>query len=238
MRTIIGSFLCFFLFLANIPAICNAQSYEETIQNFVHRIAEGKSDSVASKLPLLQQKYPHSPGVLYIEGLITSDGTEAIHYFTMVADSFPRNPWAADALARMAEVFRATGASTNAARQIERLHHEYPQSPYITSRYLTQISSDSSDKNVLPHRDIVKEYAIQIGAFAVRQNAEQIQKKLEAGGFKADIFENLLDGKNLLYLVWIGSYSSEEAAQKDLAAIKENFNISGVLRPRTAWKKW
>ena len=238
MRIIIGYFLCFCLFLASIPAICIAQSYEETVQNFVHRIAEGKSDSVASKLPSLQQQYPHSPGVLYIEGLITSDGTEAIHYFTMVADSFPRNPWAADALARMVEVFRATGASTNAAQQIERLHHEYPQSPYITSRYLTRVSSDSGDENVLPHPYMGKEYAIQIGAFAVRQNAEQIQKKVAAGGFKADIFENLLDGKNLLYLVWIGSYSSEEAAQKDLVTIREKFSISGVLRPRPAWKKW
>ena len=236
MRIIIGFFLCCSLLLANIPAICNAQSYKETIRTFVHRIAEGKSDSVASKLPSLEQKYPQSPGVLYIEGLITSDGTEAIHYFTMVADSFPHNPWAADALARMVEVFRATGESTNAAQQFERLHSEYPQSPYITSQYLTRASS--GDENAPPHQNIANEYAIQIGAFGVKQNAERMQKKLILGGFKAEIFENLLDGKNLLYLVWIGSYTSAEAAQKDIAEIKEKFNISGVLRPRTAWKKW
>ena len=236
MKATIGCFLLFSLLFAFLPDFCHAQSYEETIQNFVHRIAEGKSDSVTPKLPTLRKAYPHSPGVLYIEGLITSDGREAIHYFTMVADSFPGNPWSADALARMTEIFRATGESQNASQQIERMHREYPQSPYITSNYLTRISS--GDDNAPPHHDIANEFAIQIGAFAIKQNAERMQKKLIAGGFKAEIFENLLDGKNLLYLVWIGSYPSAEAAQKDLSDIKEKFNLSGVLRPRTAWKKW
>ncbi|HMD13403.1 MAG TPA: hypothetical protein VKI62_02115, partial [Bacteroidota bacterium] len=156
MKSNIGFFLCFSLFLISIPEICPAQSYEETIQNFVHRIAEGKSDSVTPKLPTLREAYPHSPGVLYIEGLITSDGREAIRYFTTVADSFPANPWSADALARMTEIFRTTGESQHASQQIERLHREYPQSPYITSNYLARISS--GDENAPPHRNIANEF--------------------------------------------------------------------------------
>ncbi len=79
----------------------------------------------------------------------------------------------------------------------------------------------------------VKELAIQLGAFALKKNALRLQQRLRAIGYHADIFENLIDGKNLLYLVWVGSYPSEEAAKPDLDSIKARIKIEGVARPRS-----
>jgi len=214
----------------------SAQTYEQTINTFVHQIAEGKSESVAPKLASLKEQYSLSPGVMYIEGLITSDGKEAIHYFTVVADSSSGNPWRADALARMVELLRATGSDKDASDRLTQLRHDYPNSGYITTAYFQ--SPQFADDRLLPHNTSGTEYSIQVGAFAVKGNAEKLYRRVTAGGYKAEILENLLDGKNLLYLVWVGSYASPDLANKDLAGIKSKFKIAGVLRPRTAWKKW
>lgn len=83
----------------------------------------------------------------------------------------------------------------------------------------------------------VKEYGIQVGAFSKKKNAIRLQQKIQAAGYRVDIYENFIDGKQLLYLVWVGIYLSEEDAQPDLTAIKSNFNIDGVIRPRTVSRR-
>ncbi|HUL44237.1 MAG TPA: SPOR domain-containing protein [Bacteroidota bacterium] len=232
---------CFCLFIvlfliASLPTRLNSQTYEQTIHSFVRQIAEGKSDAVAPQVASLRQQYPLTPGVMYVEGLITADGKEAIHYFTVIADSSPQNPWRADALARMVELLRASGSDKDASVRLAQLRSEYPKSGYITTSYFQtpQFANDRTLTRVASGT----EYSIQVGAFAKKTNAEKLCKKIKAGGYKAEVLENLLDGKNLLYLVWVGSYLSPEAADKDLAGIKTKYRIAGVLRPRTAWKKW
>jgi hypothetical protein len=79
----------------------------------------------------------------------------------------------------------------------------------------------------------IKEYAIQVGAFAKKKNAERLQQRIQTDGYRVDVYENLIDGKRLFYLVWVGVYRSEEEAQPDLTVIKSKFDIDGVIRPRT-----
>lgn len=95
-----------------------------------------------------------------------------------------------------------------------------------------QISAaDSSSLNA------VKEYAIQVGAFTKKGNAERLKRRIQTAGYRVDIYENLLDGQRLLYLVWVGVYQSEESAQPDVAVIKSKFKIDGVIRPRTVARR-
>ncbi len=105
-----------------------------------------------------------------------------------------------------------------------------------------QIQTTSPDNRISVHslngedsasQIAVKEYAIQVGAFAKKEHAERLRKRIQKAGFRVDIYENLLDGQRLLYLVWVGVYQSEESAQPDLAVIKSKFKIDGVIRPRT-----
>jgi len=92
-------------------------------------------------------------------------------------------------------------------------------------------AADTSSENA------VKEYAIQVGAFAKKENAERLKKRIQTAGYRVDIYENLLDGQRLLYLVWVGVYLSEESAQPDVAVIKSKFKIDGVIRPRTVARR-
>ena len=88
---------------------------------------------------------------------------------------------------------------------------------------------------VAPERE-GEEYAIQIGAFSAKRNAERLWRKFSTEGYHVDIYENLPDGKNLLYLVWVGSFRSREEAKQEIREIKKKFNIEGTLATRAAWK--
>ncbi len=79
------------------------------------------------------------------------------------------------------------------------------------------------------------DYAIQVGAFAHRAYAVKLKQKLAKAGYKVDVYDNFIDGKKLLHLVWVGTYSSESEAQAERAAISQQFKIDGVIRARTAW---
>lgn len=81
------------------------------------------------------------------------------------------------------------------------------------------------------------EYTVQVGAFIKPANAQKLQQKFSQKGYLAEIFENLLDGKQLYYLVWIGSFSEAGEAEKMVDSISSEFHIKGVLRPRSAWHR-
>lgn len=233
------TFLSILVLLFVTCSMTSAQIQKQKIIEYVRMISEGKEDRVATQLPLLKTTIKDRPSVSYIEGLLASDGITAIKYFRIVADSFPNNEWQDDALVRIAEIYNNTGMRQPMEETISRLRASYPQSPYVTTNYISHISADSSETaRTISLDGQSSEYAIQLGAFSVRENAVKYQQRLKASGLQADIFENFLDGKNLLYLVWVGSYKSMESAQQNLSNIKNKFGVKGIIRTRASWRRW
>ena len=216
-----------------------AQPYQKKFFEYVRLIASGKGSIVSSKITDLRCKIPETAGLVYIEGLLASDDREAIQYFHVVTDSFPRSEWADDALARLFELYMDQGQRGTALDEMERLRSQYPNSPYVTTNYLAQSSLASVSDSIPTDVHISgKEFAVQVGAFSIRANADKLRQQFMLDGYRTDIYENLLDGRNLLYLVWIGSFKTREEADRTLAEIKSKYNIDGILRTRSSWKKW
>jgi SPOR domain len=240
MRRIQRQMLGLLLFTFLLRCTVFSQLYERKIVEYVRKISEGKSEEVLSKLPDLKTKFPHAAGMIYIEGLVATNGEESIKCFNVIADSFPRSEWADDALARLFEYHMQVGEPREAETNLHRLQHDFPASPYITTGYLQQerLSADSLTSKSIPQKNEGQIWAIQIGAFAVKKNAENLKNKIAADGYLVNVYENLLDGKNVLYLVWVGMLATPEEAKPLLKEIKSRYNIDGVLRVRQSWKKW
>ncbi len=240
MERIPRGVLCVLFFTFFFGGSVYPQLYERKIVEYVRMISEGKSEEVLSKLPNLKTKFPHAAGMIYIEGLVAIKGEESVKCFHVIADSFPRSEWADDALARLFEYHMRVGDPREAEASLQRLQQDFPQSPYITTGYLQQerLSSDSFTYKAIPPKNQGQIWAIQIGAFAVKKNAENLRGKVSADGYLVNVYENLLDGKNLLYLVWVGMFATPEEAKTLLKEIKDRYNIDGVLRVRQSWKKW
>lgn len=233
LRWVVNSLL-FVFFCVNTTY---PQLYEKKIFEYVRMVSEGKSEEVASKLPGLKTKFPNAAGMIYIEGLLASNGEEAVKCFRVITDSFPGSEWADDALARLFEYHIRSGDPREAESNYQRLKKEFPQSPYLTTGYLQQ-ERLSSDTFAFTPKNRGEIWAIQMGAFAVKKNAENLRDKIAADGYLVNVYENLLDGKNLLYLVWVGMFATPDEAKGLLKELKERYNIDGVLRVRQSWKKW
>ncbi len=239
-KEILHYFVIFSIFTTFYQAISYAQAYEKKIFEYVRLISEGQSETVVPKINDLKKKIPRSAGIIYIEGLIATDENESIRCFNIIADSFPRSEWADDALARLFEYHFRVGTSTEAEASFQKLFSKYPSSPYITTGYIQQerLGQNSYAYNKEQPRMQGQEFAIQIGAFSIKKNADKLKKRFSLAGYDANLYENFIDGKNLLYLVWIGAFKTAEDAQPTLQEIKKKYNIEGVLRMRSLWKKW
>jgi hypothetical protein len=104
--------------------------------------------------------------------------------------------------------------------------------PGDSTKEPAQISPKKRGKNVE-----VPEYSIQVGAFARQKNADRLQQKLRAAGYRTDVYKNYLAANKLYYLVWVGSYKTEDGAKPDLLTLKEKFNIDGVIRLRSVLRQ-
>jgi tetratricopeptide (TPR) repeat protein len=132
MKTWIIIGLALFLFVY----ACTAQTQESNepdIQKRLDLIKEGNIDQARSELTTLLERYPQNPGVLYLQGVLTIDGGEAIRTFQNLADNFPKSEWADDALFKIYQYYYALGLYKTADQKLDKLRRDYPQSPYLRS---------------------------------------------------------------------------------------------------------
>ncbi|MBM2847053.1 MAG: hypothetical protein HW407_2365 [Bacteroidetes bacterium] len=95
------------------------------INSYVARVEEGDVESVREEVPSLLQHYPNDAGVLYLQGLVTSDGAEAVRIYQGIVDSFPRGEWADDALFKVYQFYHAIGLYLTAEMKWNQLNREY-----------------------------------------------------------------------------------------------------------------
>ncbi|MGD0337290.1 MAG: SPOR domain-containing protein [Bacteroidota bacterium] len=109
------------------------ETAEPVIQKRLDLIKLGKIEQVRSELPSLLEHYPNNPGILYLQGVLISDGGEAVRTFQNLIDNFPKSEWADDALYRIYQYYYALGLYKTADQKLEKLRQDYPQSPYLRS---------------------------------------------------------------------------------------------------------
>lgn len=80
-------------------------------------------------------------------------------------------------------------------------------------------------------------YAVQVGAFTVSENAEKLVELLRSKGIEAVVHDNLIDGRTLLHLVWVGRFEKATDAIIEIRRIEDLTGIRGVLREQMIWRR-
>lgn len=70
---------------------------------------------------------------------------------------------------------------------------------------------------------------VQVGTFAIKQNAYRLKQKLELDGYTASVKEYYASKDLLYYLVYVGSYTSVDEARQKLRDIRSAYNLEGLL---------
>ncbi len=78
-------------------------------------------------------------------------------------------------------------------------------------------------------RAAVQMYKLQLGSYQLRANAERLQKRLLQAGFRARIQVMELPGLGQWYRVYVGPFSSLDAAENAKSRVQARLHLVGLL---------
>lgn len=247
-----GLFLITVLVLLAAPAVTSAQGSGPDINRYVGLINDGKGEQVRNEIPTLLAKYPNNPGVMYIQGLVTADGSEAVRIYQSIVDNFPKSEWADDALYKVYQFYYALGLYRTAELKMNQLQKEYPNSRYLSGGSSTPETKGLAEERkqtppppppTSPARDTVAppvretappsspRFALQVGAFTAQVNAEKQKQFFEQRGYPVEVLNKVKDNR-ALFLVWVGNFPTYDEAKSSGVEIKKKFNVGSIVISR------
>ncbi len=218
--------------LLALTVLAYGQSSGPDLQKRLEQIEQGQVEQVKAELPTLLANYQNNPGVMYLQGVLTTDGSEASKIFQSIVDNFPKSEWADDALYKLYQYYYSVGLYKTADQKMAQLKKDYPFSAYAVE----QTSAPKEDTNegaavVKPKSSIPKfstSFTVQVGAFSSIQKAEELKSSFEAKGYSSNIFTMVTNGKKL-HKVWVGEFQSQEEARRFSGEIKKKFGLESIV---------
>jgi tetratricopeptide (TPR) repeat protein len=224
-----------------LPTTVLAQSSpagEPDILKRLELIEKGQADAVRAELPTLMTNFQNHPGVLYLQGVLTTDGSEAAKIYQSIVDNFPKSEWADDALFKLYQYYYSIGLYKTADQKLEQLKRDYPFSTYATDQKVAEEPKvvppvETPAKVTRPSKGeksaIV--FTVQAGTFSVLQNAEELKTRFEKDGYASHIFTIVNNGKKF-HKVWVGEFNKQEEAKRFSAEIKKKYHLETIVVPR------
>lgn len=232
--------LCILAFLLTSSAGAQGQGTgEPDILKRLELIEKGQSEVVKAELPTLMTNFQNHPGVLYLQAVLTTDGTEAAKIYQSLVDNFPRSEWADDALFRLYQYYYSIGLYKTADQKLEQLKRDYPFSTYATDQKVAEEPKNPPPTdNPAPAPRQAKSaekatviYTVQAGTFSILQNAEELRSRFERDGFVSHIFTIVNNGRKF-HKVWVGEFNTQEDARRFSADIKKRYRLDTIVVPR------
>jgi len=201
-----------------------AQLYQQFIQRFPN------SEYTDNALLKLAQYY-------YAVGSYIA----AREYLDNLIDQFPNSPAVPLAKYSAARCLLAMGYYDSAEKELKEFIKKFPNSPYkIMAQQELNLPREqdqgesvaketAADKNkfdkLIQFSQGQGHYTLQIGAFGKRDNAAKLKESFSQKGYDVEITTKYLSDQ-LLYLVWIGEFETEEQARRFGADLKNRYDIT------------
>jgi hypothetical protein len=216
--------------------IASAQEGQPDVQRRLEMIERGQGEAVKSELPALMTNYQNHPGVLYLQAVLTTDGSEAAKLYQNIVDNFPKNEWADDALYKLYQYYYSIGLYKTGDQKLQQLRQEFPFSTYAVAEkpQETLKAPQETPADVKPTGSVEKyptSFTVQVGAFSTLQNAEELKMKFEKENYSSNIFTIVNDGKKL-HKVWVGEFQTYEDAKRFTSEIRRKFSLESIVVSR------
>lgn len=217
-------------------ALASAQEGQPDVQRRLEMIERGQGEAVKSELPALMTNYQNHPGVLYLQAVLTTDGSEAAKLYQNIVDNFPKNEWADDALYKLYQYYYSIGLYKTGDQKLQQLRQEFPFSTYAVAEKPQESPKAPQEppSDVKPTGSVEKyptSFTVQVGAFSTLQNAEELKAKFEKENYSSNIFTIVNDGRKL-HKVWVGEFQTYEDAKRFTAEIRRQFGLESIVVSR------
>ena len=110
-----------------LSSLISQDHLDALIQDVLH----GSRDSAAIYLPAIDQKYTNNPTVMYLKGLLETDGDEAMKIFSNLYNTHPTSDYGDDAVMKVAEYYYAAGLYVQASNWLKKMPIYYSRSEHI-----------------------------------------------------------------------------------------------------------
>jgi len=121
-----------FFFIVMAVCFFAATLAAQQVDQYIEQVQSGEYAKAKAQLPRLQQEYPNDPGVLYLQGLLETDGERAHQYFKEVADYSGWSQYKDDAIMKVAEYLYARGLYNGAGTYLKKIPVQYSRSPHLS----------------------------------------------------------------------------------------------------------
>jgi len=213
---------------------------EPDITDALKKINSGNIKAAETILQNLKSTNPDDPSTIYLDGILTKNGDEALKKYSVVLEKFPNSKYADASLYRIFTYYYSLGFYNKAGIYKDRLKKDYPESPYIkiADRSIPALEEPSiqpvktNPGPANPSDNIIKKYnfVIQAGAFLNEENAKKLSDKLRSENYITEIITKEVGGTSLK-IVNVGQFVSEEDARPELSILEKKFGIKGRIVP-------
>jgi tetratricopeptide (TPR) repeat protein len=226
-----GRGIAFVLILA--AGLCRAQGSGPDVAHYLTMINNGRVEEVRREIPSLLTQFPNNAGVLFLQGLVSTDGAEAVRIYQSIVDNFPRTEWADDALYRVYQYYYALGLYRTAELKLEHLKKEYPESKYVrggTESAMKPLPEDrrADTASSQTGNEPAQQFTLQVGAYTTQVNAEKQKLFFEDLGYAVEVVSKLKDNRSL-FLVLVATFPSAAEAKSKADEFKQKYNIGSLV---------
>ena len=221
--------------LLGVGILAFGQTNGPDIQKRLEMVEAGQAEQVNAELPTLLANYQNNPGVMYLQGVLTTDGSEAAKTFQSIVDNFPKSEWADDALYKLYQYYYSIGLYKTADQKMAQLKKDYPFSAYAVEQSSTPRADTTEEAAVVKSKSPIQKFStsftIQVGAFSSIVKAEELKGSFEAKGYASNIFTMVTNGKKL-HKVWVGEFQTQDDARRFSGEIKKKFGLESIVVAR------
>ena len=104
---------------------------QDHLDALIQDVLHGSRDSAAIYLPTMEQKYPNNPSLMYLKGLLETNGEEAKDVFAKLYNTHPTSEYGDDAVMKVAEYYYAAGLYVQAKNWLKKMPIYYSRSEHI-----------------------------------------------------------------------------------------------------------
>ena len=230
MKKHFSIFLILFSFLFALQIFAQ----EVDIVPYLKKIEQGKLEEVKSNLLNLKTDYPKSANLIFLEGVLTENGQDAVGLYQILLEKYPKSSYADAALYRIYSYYFALGLYNTAYKNLDRLKKDFPESPYIKMASANVVKNDVEETNqktietteVKTDDEKVYLYSVQAGAFTNSANATALKKEIESVGMTSFLKEKNVAG-TVFNVVYVGKFETRKEAEDFLPIANARFRIAG-----------
>jgi len=209
---------------------------------YLKQIENGNVDEVKNQVPDLKEKYPGSPSIMFLEGVLTENGQKAVVIYQNIVDKYPDSKYADAALYRLYSYYYALGLYESAKEKLDQLINKFPDSPYIKIAKQNQLPVNpeiAREENVAKEDSIppppppqVKQsdqdykFTIQAGAFSNEGNAQTLKAGFDKFGIFSEVKDKQVAG-TVFHVVYVGKFMTRDEADGFLKTINDKFGLNG-----------